>query len=231
MMTAKVAGPHSKKKRQAANPSKGGPVKRLLMVVLGLSLAATLIATPSLARSSSSTPATLSNSTPCTRLAAQVLFHGFVIANDLIARGIAPSAVVETLERCQYRIFVDEGHPQDHYTFTEDDWIVGGIVVFDDYVAQGIPRADSIAFLESIGGGVWLAKVRPDGSLGPAVEQPLMRTRYLDWNYSGLGVIVYQHRAFIKKLPPGDYVSTHVQTWPGEPNTIHTIYLHVEPTP
>jgi hypothetical protein len=116
---------------------------------------------------------------------------------------------------CQYRLFWDG----DTMTFCEDDVILGGVVAFWAYKASGISRADAIADLDLITDRVWL-----DG-----VAQVLTVTAYKDANHPLFGRLVYNHRAFITQLPPGDHVSVYVQSYPGEPDFVSTIYLHVLP--
>lgn len=166
-----------------------------------------------------------SHSPPCSQVAAYAMFYTFFPLADLINRGLTTPPVNEAAARCQYRLFFDG----EHFTFSEDDWILGGIVDFYDYVASGITRAEAIAALELDTDRAWLAKVQPNGSLGPAVEQSLMRTAYTDWNHSIFGVCVWQHRAFIRRLPPGDYVSTWRRTTPGFEDDFATVYLHILP--
>ena len=166
-----------------------------------------------------------SHSPPCSQVAAYAMFYTFLPLADLNNRGLAPPPVNEWFARCQYRLFFDG----QHFTFSEDDWILGGRVDIYDYVASGITRAEAIAALELDRDRVWLAKVEPNGSLGPAVEQPLIRTAYTDWNHSIFGLTVWQHRAFIRRLPPGDYVSTYRSTAPGEDDFVATVYLHILP--
>ena len=118
----------------------------------------------------------------------------------------------------------------EEFTFNEDDVFVGGILWFYDFKAAGVTRPAAIADIEMNVDRVWLAEVLPGGELGPLVEQPLMRTAYKDIQHLFFGQVVYQHRAFITQLPPGDYVSIWVNNYPGLPDATATVQLHILPT-
>src|SRR5262245_35310597 len=80
---------------------------------------------------------------------------------------------------------------------------------------SGTPDKDQgIADLELHEDHVYLARVEPDGTIGPAVEQPLVRTAYKNVQHAVFGLSVFQHRAFTTRLPAGEYVSTAVSTHP-----------------
>jgi len=83
--------------------------------------------------------------------------------------------------KCQYRLFFDGRS----FTYCEDDLILGGIIYFIDYAAEGWSREEGIAYLESVGSRVWL-----DG-----IEQPLERTAYKDGKHPSGAQGVYHRSA------------------------------------
>ncbi len=152
----------------------------------------------------------------CTRGDAEALFQVSPLpAQVMRPRGQDHPGLLEAYSNCQYRVFRDGAT----VTFCEDDFIVGGIVAYWDYKVDGISRAEAIGILETAVDRVWL-----DG-----VEQTLRVTAYKDLNSVNLGVIVYQVRAFVTQLQPGDYVSTWVATYPDGPDDTATVYLHILP--
>lgn len=140
-------------------------------------------------------------------------------------RGITKPAFVQNLSKCQYRVFLDG----QTFTFHEDDYITGGVVLLSEYKALGMTRAQAIADLELEEDRVWLAKKRADGTFEDPVEQPLMRTAYKDVDNQVFGLSVFQHRAFIKRLAPGEYESTFVSTFPGFEPFMATVRLIILP--
>lgn len=165
------------------------------------------------------------NDDVCTYGDAQALFQELPLpVNIMRPRGLTHAALLENLSRCQYRVFRDG----QTFTFHDDDWTLGGVVHGWDYVTSGISRAEAVADIELIDDHVYLARVRPDGTIEPAVEQPLMHTAYKDLD-TPFGRLVFQHRAFIRQLPAGEYVSTWVSYYPGlEPETA-TVWLVIVP--
>jgi hypothetical protein len=153
---------------------------------------------------------------PCTIGDASALFQVSPLPNQVMRpRGQDHPGLLEAYGRCQYRLFRDG----ETFTFCEDDFFLGGTVAFWDYKASGISRADAIAEMELSTDRVWL-----DG-----VEQVLQRTAYKDLNSLNLGLVVYQVRGFIGQLPPGDHVSVWVGSYPGIPDDIATVNLHILP--
>ena len=152
----------------------------------------------------------------CTMGDAEAVFQALpVTAGVMKPRGQDHPGLLEASFECQYRVWFDG----ESYTFCEDDVIVGGIVYFWEYKALGIARDAAIADMELLTSRVWL-----DG-----VEQDLRRTTYKNANFAGLGLSVYQHRAFITQLAAGDYVSVWVETYPGLPDNTAMVNIHVQP--
>ena len=144
-----------------------------------------------------------SSSTPCT-------------VGDAAANFEAPlQHLFESLGICQYRLFFDG----ETFTFCEDDVILGGVNDFFEYKAAGLSREAAIALLELDGDRVWLDDV----------EQPLLRTAYKDGLHPFFGHGVYQHRAFITQLTPGDHVSYYERTISGDLVFTATVNLHILP--
>lgn len=153
----------------------------------------------------------------CTEGDAQALFQVSPLPRQVMQpRGQDHPGLLEAYSNCQYRIFNDGAQ----YTFCETDFIVGGIVAFWDYKAAGISRAEGIAELESAVDRVWL-----DG-----VEQTLRVTAYKDLLSVNMGLIVYQVRAFVTQLAPGDHISRWVATYDDGSVDIATVNLHILPT-
>jgi hypothetical protein len=154
------------------------------------------------------------------------LFQELPIATAVMRpRGITKPALLQNLAKCQYRVFLDDRT----FTFHEDDFITGGVVTLLEYKALGITRQEAIAELELALDRVWLAKKRADGTFEDPVEQPLMRTAYKDVDSAVLGQSVFQHRAFIKQLAPGEYESRYVSTHPDFPPFTATVRLIILP--
>ncbi len=130
-------------------------------------------------------------------------------------RGQDHPGLLDAYGRCQYRIFRDG----ETFTFCEDDFFLGGTVVFWDYKVAGISRAEAIAEMELASDRVWL-----DG-----VEQVLERTAYKNLKSVNLGLLVYQVRGFVTQLPPGDHVSVWVGSFPGTPDETATVHLDILP--
>ncbi len=152
----------------------------------------------------------------CTMGDAQALFEVSPLpAQVMRSRGQDHPGLLEAYANCQYRIFRDGAT----YEFCERDFIVGGIVAYWDYKVAGISRADGIAELESAIDRVWL-----DG-----VEQTLRVTAYKDLYSVNLGLIVYQVRAFVTQLAPGDHVSEWVATYADGSEDTATVNLHILP--
>jgi hypothetical protein len=162
---------------------------------------------------------------PCGIGDAQAMFQVLVIPVAIMRpRGIDQSKLVDSLSRCQYRLFSNGAT----YTFSEYDVFLGGIVWLGDYKARGITRQDAIAEIEATDDRVWMAELGPAGEIGELVEQPLMRTSYKTIPHPVFGMTVYQQRAFITQLPPGEYVSVWESTFQGAIETA-TVHLNITP--
>jgi hypothetical protein len=143
----------------------------------------------------------------CSLGQANALFQEFVIPILVWRpRGIDHPKLVDSLAGCQYRLFRDGTT----VTFTEDDWFVGGITYLGDYEQLGRPLAEVIADLEANQDRVWL---RRSGGIDSWVEQPLERTAYKTMDSLEFGSVVFQQRAFIRRLPPGEYESYWEHRW------------------
>jgi hypothetical protein len=152
----------------------------------------------------------------CTSGNAQAVFQALpVTAAVMLPRGQDHPGLLEAAIHCQYRVQRDG----ESVTFCEDDVIVGGIVWFWPYEADGISRAFAIADIQLIEDRVWLN----------GVEQVLQGTAFKNFVSAAFGVAVFQHRAFITQLPPGDHTSAWVSTYPGFPDETATRHIHVLP--
>ena len=92
-----------------------------------------------------------------------------------------------------------------------------------------VARQFAIDDTELIHDRVWLARLDAGGNPGALVEQPLERTAYKDVLSVRFGLVVYQHRFFIAKLPPGQYVSYWLSTYPGVQDSTAIVYLNSTP--
>jgi hypothetical protein len=137
-----------------------------------------------------------------------------IVPGVMLPRGQNHPGLLEAVVRCQYRLW----HDGETFTACEDDVIVGGIVYFWPYKADGISRAFAVADIELFNDRAWL-----NGQ-----EQVLERTAYKNVETS-LGTAVWQQRAFITQLPPGDYASVWVSTYPGAPDETATVNVHILP--
>ena len=152
----------------------------------------------------------------CTFGEASALFQVSPLPNQVMRpRGQDHPGLLDAYGRCQYRFFRDG----ETFTFCEDDFFLASTVVFWDYKTAGISRAEAIAEMELASDQVWL-----DG-----VERVLDRTAYKDLNSANLGLLVYQVRGFVAQLPPGDHVSVWVGSFPGAPDDVATVNLHILP--
>lgn len=124
--------------------------------------------------------------------------------------------VLEALTQCQYRVFAPPGASA---TFCEDDVILGGVARLREYQALGISRAEAIAELALFRDRVWLNDR----------EQTLEETAFKDMLSVLRGHVVYQHRAFIAQLPPGEYVSLWRSTFAGAPARSATVTVRILP--
>lgn len=170
--------------------------------------------------------ATEASAEPCTTGDALAMFEALQVATNVMRpRGIEAPKLLDTLSRCQYRLFRNGAT----FTFSEEDTFLGGVLWLYDYDNLGLTREEAIADLESIQDRVWLAEVQPGGATGPWVEQPLMRTAYKNIESAVFGLTVLQHRAFITRLPPGEYWSYWESRSPGAPDVTATVRLSITP--
>jgi hypothetical protein len=139
---------------------------------------------------------------------AQALFNAIEVANETLLRSGLGHPWAQTLVRCQYRLFWEDGHPVlgQPVTFSEGDHFLGGVVAFIPYKLLGISRADAIAILEAIHVRTWLAEVTANG-VGDLVERSLMESAIHNTMTAGFGLIVSRQWGFIDQLPAGEYVS------------------------
>ena len=148
----------------------------------------------------------------CTRGDAELLLNNFLGGLKLSRREASPSNPADAFTECQFRLYRD-GAP---VVFKEGDVFLGGMNLLWDFATAeqlGVTREEMLADMEATETRVWLARILPDGTPGPLVEQPLRRTPYKDGMHPTLGRVVQQHRAFITSLPAGEYVSVFEASW------------------
>ena len=97
-------------------------------------------------------------------------------------------------------------HIRGYINFSENDFILGGIVQYIDYPVIGMSRSDAVAELEGIEVRTWLAEVT-NGQVGPLVAQPLMisATRGIVLKRQEIGKVVARTWGYITQLPAGEY--------------------------
>ena len=125
-------------------------------------------------------------------------------------------------EHCQFRVF-DDGQT---YTFNAGDLVVGGLVQLFDYRNWGFTRAEAIDDLEAVEDRVWFG---PSG--GELVEQELERTAYKQMHRPDWGLTLYQQRAFVTQLAPGEYDSYWEENYYGAPWASAMVHIVVLPSP
>jgi len=163
---------------------------------------------------------------PCTYGDAQALLQELPLAFTQPLSSDRPR-LGQLFGRCQFRWFQDG----ETIAFREDDYILGGIVMFwsyEDLDDFGWSRAEAIEDLRLATDHVEMAVVT-DGIAGPFEDVPLIETSYRDVR-SAVGHIVFNHRAFIRQLPAGEYLVRWTQSYPGAPDFEATVRLLVTPT-
>ncbi len=149
----------------------------------------------------------------------QALPVGYVQSTDFALRNQRAGVGGGTLH-CQFRVFADGAT----YTFHSGDFIVGGIVYLFDYKNWGFTLAGAIADTDAYEDRVWFGPVG-----GPLTEQSLDRTGYKQMHRPDWGLTLYQQRAFITQLAPGEYISRWEATYYGAPWASATVHIVVLP--
>ena len=149
----------------------------------------------------------------------QALPVGYVQTTDFAQRDRHAGVGGGTLH-CQFRVF-DDGAT---YTFHQGDFVVGGIVYLFDYRNWGFTLAEAIADTEAFEDRVWFG---PAG--GTLQEQQLDHTGYKQMHRPDWGLTLYQQRAFITRLAPGEYTSHWESTYYGLPWGSATVHILVLP--
>ena len=122
--------------------------------------------------------------------------------------------------KCQFRLYADG----ETVTFSDQDYILGGIFLFYTYEELeefGLTRAEAIADLKLYVDRVEIASV-VGGNVGTFEDVPLIVTSYRD-ALAPPGHVVYNHRAFITRLPAGEYLVRYTETYPGFPDFVSTV--------
>ena len=173
-------------------------------------------------------PARAETGDPCTYGGAQALLQAVPVAasrSDLSEEtGIQPH-LGGLWDECQFRLYEDK----QTVTFQEDDYILGGIAVwwtYDEMAQFGFSRAEAIEDLQRITDRIEIATV--DGRGGRPRFEPVsvIVTPYRDAQLFGTQ-IVYNHRAFIAKLPAGEYLVRWTQSAPWWRDFVSTVRLVV----
>ena len=192
----------------------------LLLVSLAACESASVTPEPPPTRSASVNE-TLDPAAPCTKGTAQAFLKNFGKASRLGDR-MESTRLGDYYRHCQFRLYEDGKT----FRFSDQDYIVGGIAQFFTFHALeelGMSRAEAIADMESITEEVDIATI-VGGNVGTFEPVPLIVTKYRD-ALASPGLVVYNHRAFITKLPAGQYFVRSTERFPGEPDNIDTVRL------
>lgn len=122
--------------------------------------------------------------------------------------------------RCQFRLYQDG----ETVTFSDEDYILGGILIFRTYEEleeMGWTRAEAIADMKLTTDYVEIASV-VGGEVGTFEDVPLIVTHYRDAS-SPIGHLVYNHRAFITRLPAGEHLVRWTHSYQGVPVVTSTV--------
>jgi hypothetical protein len=187
---------------------------RSLVVLVALVVSSLPGVVPSVAASDANSEAAAQHAACTVGDARAVLEAIALVPGVMLPRGQNHPGLLEASVRCQYRLW----HNGETFTACEDDVIVGGIVYFWPYKADGVSRPFAVADTELFNDRAWL-----NGQ-----EQVLHRTAYKNVE-TPLGTAVWQQRAFITQLPPGDYASVWVSTYDGVLNDTATVNVHILP--
>lgn len=126
---------------------------------------------------------------------------------------------------CRLNIF-DDGAT---YTFRSSDLIIGGVVNFIPLEFLGVTYREAVDILLTAEDRVYMG---PAGTpVDQLVEQELKASAFKSAMHPDFGHIVYQHKAFITQLEPGDYISYYVWEWPILSPGTETETVHVEVLP
>jgi hypothetical protein len=124
---------------------------------------------------------------------------------------------------CRYPVFANGAT----YTFQSDDLIVGGVANFVPLELFDVTVAEAVELLRASEDRVFLG---PAGTpTDELVEQELTETAFKHMIDPVYGHIVYQQKAFITQLEPGDYTSRYEWSWslfaPGA--GVETVTIHI----
>lgn len=164
---------------------------------------------------------TLDRAAPCTKGTAQAFLKNFGKASRLGDR-MESTRLGDYYRLCQFRLY-ENGKT---FRFSDQDYIVGGHAAFwtyDELEELGMSRAEAIADMKSITEEVEIATI-VGGNVGTFEPVPLIVTKYRD-ALASPGRVVYNHRAFITKLPVGQYFVRYTERVPGEPDFTATARL------
>lgn len=175
-------------------------------------------------------PARAETGDPCTYGGALALLEAAPVAATQASRseekGIRPH-LGGLWDECQFRLYQDK----ETIPFQADDYILGGIAVwwtYDEMAQFGLSRAEAIEDLERVTDRIEIATVDGRGGRPRFAPVPVIVTTYRDAQLFG-SQIVYNHRAFIAKLPAGEYLVRWTQSYPGFRDFVSTVRLLVTP--
>jgi len=161
---------------------------------------------------------------PCSYGDAKALLNQAPVAFRLSDGSAHQPGLGGLVGRCQFRLYQDG----ETVTFSDEDYFLGGIILFYTYAELeefGFTRAEAIADLKLATDRVEIASV-VGGDVGAFADVPLIVTRYRD-AFGPPGHVVYNHRAFITRLPAGEYLVRYTQSYPGFPDFTSTVRVVV----
>ena len=147
---------------------------------------------------------------------------------------LSPELLGDAFGRCQFRIFDENDDPNDPFgnpdnpeiphVFTDKDYILAGIALFEGYEFFDRPEYDrnaAIDLLNMVADRFFFGTA--DTLDGDLEEMALTQTNYRDFVVEAYGHIVATHKYHIfspGSLAPGEYKFRHEQTFPGFPDFV-----------
>lgn len=189
-------------------------MKRALTALIAATLLSTLLAMPA------------AGSQYCTKGDVQGLVNSLELSFELNRFQGVTTGLGGAFARCQFRIFDenDEDNPEVPHVFTEKDYVLAGIALFEGYEFLDRPDYDRDAAIDLLNSAVdrffFGTADTPDADLE---EIALTQTNYRDFVGEAFGHIVATHKYYIfspGSLAPGEYKFRHEETFPGFPDFV-----------
>lgn len=158
----------------------------------------------------------------CTRGDVEALFQAPLVAFDLYFGLGTTNPLAANVLTCQYRLFLPTYPDGSPITFHEGEPFLGGVVFFEPFDSElGLQFSDDIEVR------VWLTEVTESGP-GEPVEQTVLESPVKLHDVPGVGLAVAKQWGIITALPAGEYVSTTVASFNGEPEDPWIVHVFIE---